>query len=109
MPTRPNTPCRHPGCEALIPYGKKYCDVHKPMHPEEVRSAASRGYGAAWQKASREFLRAHPLCEECMKQGKYVKATVRTTLPLNSNAALRPRSRSKQTTITRALLRERLF
>ena len=65
MPMKPKVPCKHPGCAALVPFGTK-----------EVRSAASRGYGAAWQKASREFLRAHPLCEECMKRGKYVKATV---------------------------------
>ena len=47
MPNRPNTPCRHPGCAALVPYGTKYCDRHKPLHPEEVRSAAGRGYGRA--------------------------------------------------------------
>lgn len=68
MPLRPNTPCRHPGCAALVPYGTKYCDAHKPMHPEEVRSAESRGYGRAWQKARKEYLEAHPLCVECMKE-----------------------------------------
>ena len=41
MPNRLNTPCRHPGCAALVPYGTKYCDRHKPLHPEEVRSAAA--------------------------------------------------------------------
>ena len=45
MPMKPKVPCRHPGCAALVPSGTKYCDVHKPLHPEEVRSAASRGYG----------------------------------------------------------------
>ena len=75
MPSRPNTPCRHPGCVALVPYGQKYCEAHKPLHPEEVRSAAGRGYGRAWQKARKRYLEAHPLCIECMKEGKYVKAT----------------------------------
>ena len=89
MPMKPKVPCRHPGCAALVPSGTKYCDVHKPLHPEEVRSAASRGYGSAWQKASREFLRAHPLCEECMKRGKYVRATVVDhVIPHRSDAAL---------------------
>ena len=46
------------------------------MHPEEVRSADGRGYGSAWRRASKAFLQAHPLCEECKKQDKYVKATV---------------------------------
>lgn len=75
MPSRPKTPCRHPGCAALVPYGTKYCEVHKPMHPEEVRSAGARGYGKAWQKARKKYLEAHPLCVECMKEGRYVRAT----------------------------------
>ena len=75
MPTKPKVPCKHPGCAALIPPGTKYCEAHKPLHPEEVRSAASRGYGSAWQKARRQFLQAHPLCEECRKEGRYVRAT----------------------------------
>ena len=74
MPMKLKVPCKHPGCPALIPSGTKYCEVHKALHPEEVRSAAGRGYNAAWRKASKQFLQAHPLCEECMKQGKYVKA-----------------------------------
>ena len=76
MPFRPNTPCRHPGCAALVPYGQKYCDRHKALHPEEQRSAAHRGYGKAWQKASKRYLEAHPLCVACLKEGKYTRATV---------------------------------
>lgn len=75
MPTRPNTPCQHPGCPELIPAGTKYCEKHKKLHPEAVRSAGSRGYGRAWQKARKEYLAVHPLCVECMKRGLYVKAT----------------------------------
>ena len=45
------------------------------MHPEEVRSTSSRGYGSRWQKARKRYLNAHPLCVECMKVGKYVRAT----------------------------------
>ena len=76
MPTKPKVPCKHPGCAALVPSGQKYCDRHKVLHPEEVRSAASRGYGAAWKKVRKTFLQAHPLCMECMKEGRFVKATV---------------------------------
>ena len=75
MPNRPNTPCRHPGCAALVPYGTKYCDKHRSLHPEDTRSAGSRGYGTAWNKARKRYLETHPLCVECMKQGRYVKAT----------------------------------
>ena len=75
MPSRPNTPCRHPGCAALVPYGNKYCEKHRAMHPEENRSASGRGYGNRWNKARKKYLEAHPLCVECMKNGRYVKAT----------------------------------
>ena len=78
MPSRVNVPCRHPGCAALVPYGQKYCETHKKLHPEATRSATSRGYGAAWQRESKRFLQMpeHRLCEECLKEGRYVKATV---------------------------------
>ena len=76
MPTKPKVPCKHPGCAALVPAGTKYCDTHKPLHPEEVRSAANRGYDSQWQKARKRYLLAHPLCIRCMEQGRYVKATV---------------------------------
>lgn len=72
MPSRPSTPCKHPGCAELVPYGIKYCDKHKSLHPEDIRSACSRGYGSAWNK---RYLETHPLCVECMKEGRYVKAT----------------------------------
>jgi 5-methylcytosine-specific restriction protein A len=29
----------------------------------------------AWQRARKRYLEAHPLCVQCMKEGKYVKAT----------------------------------
>ena len=75
MPKRPNTPCRHPGCAELVPYGTKYCDKHRSLHPEDTRSAGSRGYGTAWNKARKRYLETHPLCAECLKEGRYVKAT----------------------------------
>ena len=76
MPRRPDHPCGHPDCPALVPSGTKYCDIHRTQHPEEVRSASSRGYGTAWQRESKQFLQSHPLCVQCEKEGRYVKATI---------------------------------
>lgn len=76
MPRRPKVPCKHPGCAELVEPGARYCEKHKALHPEEVRSASRRGYGRRWQKASRAFLQSHPLCAKCMKEGRYVRATV---------------------------------
>ena len=76
MPNRPKVPCRHQGCPELVSYGAKFCEKHKALHPEEVRSAASRGYNRAWQKASKQYLAAHPLCVKCLEEGQFRKATV---------------------------------
>ena len=75
MPSRPNTPCKHPGCPALVPYGTRYCEKHKPLHSDEQRSANPRGYDHRWNKARKRYLVTHPLCAECLKRGRYVKAT----------------------------------
>lgn len=76
MPRKPRVPCRHPGCPALVEAGELYCAEHKPLHPEVTRPAAKRGYGSRWQRARKKYLEAHPLCVECARQGRYVKATV---------------------------------
>ena len=76
MPYRPKTPCHHPGCPELVEADRLYCEKHLPLHPEVTRPAAKRGYNRRWQKARKSYLEAHPLCVQCAKQGKYVRATV---------------------------------
>ena len=76
MPSRPKVACHHPGCPKLVEPGTEYCENHKALHPEKVRTAGSRGYNRAWQKARRQYLDANPLCVKCMEEGRYVKATV---------------------------------
>lgn len=76
MPYKPKVPCRHPCCPNLVPAGQKYCEEHKALHPEESRSAATKGYGARWRLESKKFLALHPLCEECLKEGKATPVTV---------------------------------
>lgn len=39
-------------------------------------SSSARGYGSRWQTARATFLRSHPLCVECAKQGKVTAAIV---------------------------------
>ena len=73
MPKKAMKPCKHPGCPKLTEGA--YCDEHKPLHPDRP-SAAKRGYGSKWQKASKAYLQSHPLCVECVKLGRYTKATV---------------------------------
>lgn len=70
MPSKPLRPCSHPGCSTLVQSG--YCDVHKKDKQSYDRyrgSAHERGYTSAWARYSKQFLKAHPLCEECLKNG----------------------------------------
>lgn len=76
MPKKPRVACKHPGCPELVEVGERYCEKHKVLHPEEVRSANTRGYGRAWQRARKRYLETHPLCAECLREGRYTKATV---------------------------------
>lgn len=75
MPRIPDHPCAHQGCPRLVPRGQKYCEEHAERHPEESRPSAERGYGYAWRKARKLYLDEHPLCAECVKEGRYIKAT----------------------------------
>ena len=74
MPKRPMKPCKHPGCPKLT--SGMYCEEHSRLHTADRASASVRGYDGRWKKARIRFLKAHPLCAECRKQGRLVKATV---------------------------------
>lgn len=42
----------------------------------ERGSARERGYSAAWDRFSRQFLMANPICEYCLAKGRIVAARV---------------------------------
>lgn len=73
MPRKALKPCKHPGCPNLTE--GKYCEEHKPLHPDRP-SAESRGYNSKWRKMSQQYLRKHPLCVQCLANGRYTEATV---------------------------------
>ena len=72
MPRNPKRPCRYPGCPNLS--DGVNCEVHRAHFARQ--NAASRGYGSQWRTARARFLCSHPLCTECMKQGKLTPGTV---------------------------------
>ena len=76
MPRRPDTPCKHPGCGRLVPYGTMYCEEHTPLHYHDTKTTKEKGYNRRWQRARKVFLAAHPLCVRCQQNGRFVKATV---------------------------------
>ncbi len=83
MAKRIPSPCRHPGCPALVE-GGGYCDKHKKQekawknrdYDRQRGTSAQRGYNAQWQKVRRLKLQQDPLCERCLKAGRLVAATV---------------------------------
>ena len=79
MPTAAPTPCRYPGCPALLA-APGYCDRHlrsiRKQQDERRGSASARGYDTRWRMARALFLSRHPLCAECRRQGRTVAAAV---------------------------------
>lgn len=49
---------------------------HKKRAPDYRPSASQRGYGGRWQRLRANYLARHPLCEECLNEGRTVMATV---------------------------------
>ncbi len=76
MPSKPKKPCKHPGCNQLIPSGARYCEGHVVLHKNNVKTTREKGYDSRWRKARSRFLKAHPLCVKCLDQGLLVGATV---------------------------------
>lgn len=86
MPRKPKQPCRYPGCPRLT--DERYCEEHRKLESRRYEKygrdpVAKRRYGSAWQKIRARFLAAHPLCEQCRKEGRLTVATeVHHILPL---------------------------
>lgn len=63
MPVRPGTHKPHAPTTAR----------HKP--PETRQTSTERGYGYRWQQARAGYLRKHPLCVHCQREGRVEPAT----------------------------------
>jgi 5-methylcytosine-specific restriction protein A len=83
MPNAPKRPCRHPGCPALT--RERYCEQHARQHARESwqrmnalprESAARRGYDRKWAECRKAYLAAHPLCEDCLAEGRTAAAVL---------------------------------
>ena len=79
MPQKPKRPCRAPGCPNLVEGAGMYCSCHSYLDAtarqrtdQDRANAAQRGYGYKWQKTSKAFLRAHPLCVRCGRVAEVV-------------------------------------
>lgn len=68
MPIAAPKPCRNaPRCSHLAKAGRRFCTccqkAERRRYDRTRPSAAARGYGPAWRRKRRQFLRDHPTCE----------------------------------------------
>ncbi|MFI3167112.1 MAG: HNH endonuclease [Bacillota bacterium] len=78
MPTKPKTPCRYPSCPELTT--ERYCEKHKKLEEKNYNQyqrnkKTQRFYQSKeWLALRKVKLASQPMCEECLRNGKYVKA-----------------------------------
>ena len=80
MPFKPARPCAHSGCPLLTTNKERLCDEHLKQRNQQIDehrgSSTERGYDGDWHKARTEYLRTHPLCVLCQKEGHITAASV---------------------------------
>jgi 5-methylcytosine-specific restriction protein A len=77
MPYKPKKPCSYPGCPEVT--HDRYCDKHKTKASREYDSYSrlpdhDKTYGYRWRLIRNRYIQKHPLCEECLKAGRFVPA-----------------------------------
>lgn len=75
MPRKPKRPCSYLGCPRLT--NDRYCEEHTRIvnnnyNRYERDRETSKRYNRAWKRIRDAYVAAHPLCEECLKQGRVV-------------------------------------
>jgi 5-methylcytosine-specific restriction protein A len=87
MPRKPKRPCSYPGCPRLT--DGRYCDEHQKLTDKQYNKYQRnpehrKRYGRAWKRIRDRYIKTHPLCEECYKQGRLTAAEeVHHVLPLS--------------------------
>ncbi len=77
MPMKPKRPCSSPGCSALT--GGRFCDEHAKQEARLYERygrdpVAKKRYGRTWKRIRDRYIKAHPLCERCVKDEKITPA-----------------------------------
>lgn len=78
MPSKPKHPCASPGCPNLVEYGKRFCKEHEKAESRRYekydrnKAAVRRRYGPAWRRIRARYVKSHPYCELCFREGRMV-------------------------------------
>lgn len=76
MPNTAPRPCTWNGCRRLVHGNGGRCEEHRRQADQERGTAHERGYTSAWTRAREAFLKAHPLCVHCERDGRVGQASV---------------------------------
>ena len=65
-------PCAYPNCPKLT--DGLYCEEHKKVTNQQYerygrKYKKNKRYGSAWQKVRARYVKLHPFCELCFKEG----------------------------------------
>lgn len=87
MPVKPVSPCSHPGCPELT--RERYCETHAKAEDTRYRRyqrdpKINRRYDHRWRTIRNRYIHAHPICEQCERDGRITPAQeVDHILPLD--------------------------
>lgn len=88
MPYKPKRPCAYSSCGRLADSGE-YCAEHKKVVTKHYNQYqrdpdSNKRYGRSWKRIRDRYIKAHPLCEECDRNGRIQAAEeVHHILPLS--------------------------
>lgn len=72
MPMKPKQPCAYPGCKRLS--DGRYCEEHRKMVAKQYEQYSRdpnihKKYGRVWKRIRDSYVKTHPFCEQCFKEG----------------------------------------
>ena len=81
MPKKAKRQCKVFGCKNYAKDNEAYCEEHLKNENRKYNKYlrgydAHERYDSRWIKVRNIYIKQHPLCEECLKENKYTKATL---------------------------------
>lgn len=89
MPQMPRPGCSYPGCCSTAVRGSSYCEEHRRLMNRRYEKYgrnydAHKRYGRNWKRIRDAYIHRHPMCEECMAEGRATLAEqVHHRIPLS--------------------------
>ena len=81
MPRKSKRQCGVFGCTNFAKDGESFCEEHLKKENQKYNKYlrgydSHERYDSRWIKVRKMYITNHPLCEECLKENKYTKATI---------------------------------